>query len=76
MNVQVDLEFKQLLKAVRTLPPGQLNLLKLEIEKEFTEKKEKINLESLLMSGPTATKKQIATIEKNRKNINQWRTLP
>lgn len=31
-------------------------------------------LEALLLKGPTATQKQLDTIAKNRKAINQWRT--
>lgn len=31
-------------------------------------------LEALLLKGPTATKKQLDTIAKNQKAINQWRT--
>lgn len=34
MQVQVDIEFDQLLKIVKTLPSGQLKQLKAEIEKE------------------------------------------
>ena len=73
MQVQVDIEFEQLLKIVKTLPSGQLKQLKAEIEKEPKSGKS-IDLEALLLSGPTATKKQLDTIAKNRKAINQWRT--
>jgi hypothetical protein len=31
------------------------------------------DLEYLLLNGPTATEKQLHTIEKNRKSINEWR---
>jgi len=34
VQVQVDIEFKQLLKLVKTLPSGQLKQLKAAIEKE------------------------------------------
>ena len=73
MQVQVDIAFDQLLKVVRKLPAGQLRLLKAEIEKEGKDGKSKIDLEALLLNGPTATKKQLETIETNRKAINQWR---
>ena len=75
MEVQVNIEFDQLLKIVRTLPSGQLKQLKEEIEKEAENKKPKIDLEALLLNGPTATKKQLDIIAKNRKAINQWRTI-
>ena len=35
MRVQVDIKFDDLLKIVKTLPAGQLKLLKAEIEKEI-----------------------------------------
>ena len=72
MQVQVDIEFDQLLKIVKTLPSGQLEQLKAEIEKEARTEKS-IDLEALLLNGPVATKKQLETIENNRKAINQWR---
>ena len=73
MQVQVDIEFDQLLKIVKTLPSRQLKQLKTEIEKEDKSNKS-VGLEALLLNGPTATKKQLDTIAKNRKAINQWRT--
>ena len=73
MQVQVDIEFDQLLKIVKTLPSGQLKQLKAEIDKEPQSHKP-VDLETLLLNGPTATKKQLETISKNRKAINQWRT--
>lgn len=73
MRVQVDIGFDQLLKIVKTLPSGQLKQLKAEIEKEVKGDK-LIDFETLLLNGPTATKKQLDTIAKNRKAINQWRT--
>ena len=73
MQIQVDIGFDQLLKMVKTLPSGQLKQLKAEIEKE-TKSNKSAELEALLLSGPTATKKQLDTIAENRKAINQWRT--
>ncbi len=73
MLVQVDIAFEQLLKIVKTLPSRQLKQLKAEIEKEPKSHKQ-VDLEALLLNGPTATKKQLETIFKNRKAINQWRT--
>ncbi|MGN6401290.1 MAG: hypothetical protein ACTHMD_12595 [Flavisolibacter sp.] len=72
MQVQVDIGFEQLLKIVKTLPSGQLKQLKAEIEKEDS-KSNLVDLEALLLKGPTATKRQLETIAKNRKAINQWR---
>lgn len=74
MQVQVDIEFDQLLKIVKTLPAGKLKLLKAEIERKKTIKKSKIDLETLLLKGPVATRKQLSVIKNNRKAITQWRT--
>ena len=74
MQVQVDIGFEQLLKIVKMLPAGQLKQLKAEIEKEVEVDKPKTDLETLLLNGPVATKKQLEVIENNRKAINQWRT--
>ena len=74
MQVQVDIEFEQLVKIVKTLPTGKLRQLKSEIEKNTTAQKSKIDLKSLLLNGSVATKKQLETIENNRKSINQWWT--
>jgi Tfp pilus assembly PilM family ATPase len=73
MRVQVDIGFDQLLKIVKTLPSGQLKQLKEEIEKE-AKSNQAFDLETLLLNGPTATKKQLDTMVKNRKEINKWRT--
>ncbi len=74
MQVQVDIEFDQLLKIVKTLPEGQLKMLKAEIERKKKVNKSKTDLETLLMNGPVATQKQLNVIKRNRKVINQWRT--
>jgi hypothetical protein len=72
MRVQVDIGFDQLLKIIKALPSKQLNQLKVEIEKE-TKGGQPVDLETLLLNGPTASKKELDTIAKNRKLINQWR---
>jgi hypothetical protein len=74
MQLQVDIEFDQLVKIVKTLPMEKLRQLKAEIENEAKKIKVKTDLRTLLLNGPVATKKQLETIENNRKAINQWRT--
>jgi len=66
--------FDQLVKIVKTLPTGKLRKLKAEIEKKTTKGHGQTDLKSLLLKGPVATKKQLATIDNNREAINQWRT--
>lgn len=74
MQVGLDIKFDELLKIVRTLPAGQLKQLKAELKKNNNAKKTNKDLETLLLNGPTATKKQLQVIESNRQEINQWRT--
>ena len=74
MQLQVNIEFDQLVKIVKTLPKGKLRQLQAEIENEAKKVKAKVDLRALLLNGPVATKKQLETIENNRKAINQWRT--
>ena len=74
MKVQVDVEFKDLIKLVKSLPTEKLRQLKAEIEKQPSKGKRKADLKTLLLSGPVATSKQLEVIENNRKAINQWRT--
>ena len=74
MQVQVNIEFDQLVQAVKSLPPGQLEKLLSKIGDKTEKAVPEMNLEALLLKGPVATEKQIAVIENNRKAINQWRT--
>lgn len=73
MQVQLGIEFDQLLKIVSKLSALQLTQLKAEIEKE-TKSNKPDDLETLLLNGPTATTKQLKTISNNKKAIDQWRT--
>jgi hypothetical protein len=73
MQVQVDIDFDQLVKIVKSLPSVKLQQLKAEIDKKPLLAAANADLENLLLNGPTATAKQIETIEHNRKSINEWR---
>ncbi len=73
MQVQVDIEFDQLVKIVKSLPSGKLKQLKAEIDKNSSLAGTNVDLENLLLNGPTATTKQIEAIENNRKSISEWR---
>jgi hypothetical protein len=73
MQVQVDIEFDQLVKIVKSLSSGKLKQLRTEIDKKATLTGADVDLENLLLNGPTATAKQLETIAKNRKSFNDWR---
>ncbi|GGH65204.1 hypothetical protein HNQ91_002128 [Filimonas zeae] len=74
MQLQVEIGFDQLVQLAKRLPKTQWKKLKEEVEKENVATSGVSELEELLLSAPTFTKKQLEDIEKNRKAINQWRT--
>ncbi len=76
MQVQVDIGFDQLVDIAKSLSPKQWDKLKHEIEKKKSEENpsEFHDMETLLLSAPTFTKKQLDTIAKTRKAITKWRT--
>ena len=74
MAVSLNIEYEQLVEAIKSLPPEQLRKLKIEIDKETKKQSTQTDLETLLLNGPVATKKQLEVIKSNRRYINQWRT--
>lgn len=74
MQLQVDIEFDQLVKLAKKLPVNQWTKLKQEVEKEATTDRHATDLEKFLLTASTFTKKQLDEIYKARKAINQWRT--
>lgn len=74
MQVQVDIEFDQLVILAKSLPISQWVKLKQEVDKDSNAERKPSDLEAFLLSAPTFTKKQIDDIDKTRKAINQWRT--
>ena len=74
MQVQVDLEFDQLVQIAKKLPAKQWTKLKAEVETLSAMKTDREEFKEFLLNGPTFSKKQLATIAETRKAINQWRT--
>ena len=74
MQVQVDIQFDQLVQIAKKLPAKQWTKLKAEVETESKIDIEREEYKKLLLSGPTFSKKQLETIAETRKAINQWRT--
>ncbi len=74
MQVQVDIDYDQLVNMVKQLPKNQWTKLKSDIEAQDAEVDSKSDMLTFLLNGPTFSKKQITEIEKARKEINQWRT--
>lgn len=73
METQVNIEFDQLVELAKQLPAQQWSKLKKEVEEKKTDSHKNSDLVSLLLSAPTFSKKQLETIAKTRKAINQWR---
>ena len=74
MQVQVDIEFDQLVQIAKKLPVNQWTKLKEEVEAKPTTDSEREDFKNFLLNGPTFSKKQLKTIAETRKAINQWRT--
>ncbi len=74
MQAVVDIKFDELLKIVKSLPENKLSELKAELSKEGKKDNDRDAFETLLLNGPTFSKKQLDNIAKTRIAINQWRT--
>ncbi len=74
MQVQVDIEFDQLVQIAKKLPAKQWTRLKAEVEAKPTIDKKRKELKEFLLNGPTFSKKQFETIAETRNAINKWRT--
>lgn len=69
-----EIPFKQILTVVKTLSPAQRERLREELEEKEKTPKRQSAFTELLLKGPVYTKKQIKSIEENRKSIAAWRT--
>ena len=74
MQVQLDIEFDQLVQIAKKLPATQWTKLKAEVEAKPLIDKKRDDLKKLLLNGPTFSKKQLETIAETRNAINKWRT--
>ncbi len=74
MQVQLDIEFDQLVQLAKRLPARQWTKLKQAVETKNPVDKEREDFRKLLLVGPTFSKKQLDTIAETRKKIDEWRT--
>ena len=74
MELQVNIEFDQLVKVVKKLPSAHWKKLKREVDKQSQVVENISDLEKFLLTAPTFSKKQLDEIAKTRNLINQWRT--
>jgi len=73
MDLYVDIKFEQLVEIAKKLPATKWTRLKAEVEKVPAQPGKSKSLETFLLKAPVFSKKQIETIAKTRKSINQWR---
>ncbi len=74
MQVQVDIEFDQLVQLAKRLPHTQWTKLKQEVETKNPVDKDRQDFRKLLLGGPTFSKKQLDIVIETRKKIDEWRT--
>jgi predicted NACHT family NTPase len=74
MQVQVDIQFDQLVQLAKRLPPKQWTKLKQEVEAKEPVEKEREEFRKILLGGPTFSKKQLDAVADTRKKIDEWRT--
>ena len=74
MEMKVQIPFKQLLAAVKTLTHAEKAMLRQELSEEKAVGDGKAEYIEMLLKGPVYTEEQIQTIEENRKSIAKWRT--
>mgnify|MGYP003512281459 FL=1 len=74
MQLQVDIEFDQLVRLAKKLPSKQWTKLKQEVDKQQPADRPVTELETFLLNAPTFFIIQLDEIAKTRKAINQWRT--
>jgi hypothetical protein len=74
MALKAQIPFQQILTVVKTLTPAQKARLREELTDKSKKPKKLSGFTELLLTGPVFTKKQIETIQENRKSIAAWRT--
>lgn len=74
MAVKAEIPFQQILTVVKTLTPAQKKRLRKELAVKDEKPKKSSSFTELLLKGPVFSKKQIETMEENRKSIAAWRT--
>ncbi len=70
MQVQIDIEFDQLVQLAKRLPAKQWAKLKQEVEAIEPANKQREDFRKLLLKGPTFSKNQLKTIAETRKKMN------
>lgn len=73
MEITIDIDYEQLLAAIKKLPAAKIKQLKSVLNEEFIEHKASKDLsdfQAFLLKGPTMSKDQYKQHQANRKNFN------
>ena len=75
MELQLDIDFKQLVQIAKQLPKQKWDKLKSMVDQqEQTKINSNSELENFLLNAPTFSQEQMDKIANARTEINQWRT--
>jgi hypothetical protein len=75
MELQLDIDFKQLVQIAKQLPKQKWDKLKSEVEQQKQNTAStNSDLENFLLGAPTFSQDQLDKIANARTEINQWRT--
>jgi hypothetical protein len=77
MQLNVDIEFNELMNIIRQLPASQIEKIKTEVNDNIIFDKQKIEIsdfQEFLLSGPIMTDKQYEEYLENRQQFTKWRS--
>lgn len=74
MELKINIPFHDLLRLIRQLSPDEKALVQQELAAQMSSPAPQKRLTALLLSGPTLTDEQVATLDETRKSLNEWRT--
>lgn len=76
MELKVEIEFDQLLDAIRQLTADKKSLLQAELSSPSTDNQSKPidNFREFLLRGPVMKDDQYKLFKENRNHFNKWRT--
>ena len=77
MQLNVEIEFNELLNIIRQLPSFQIEQIKTEVNKKPIISKqivEKSEFQEFLLSGPVMSDEQYHGYLENRQQFNKWRS--
>lgn len=74
MQIQLDINFEQLLQLVKKLPKSQWVKLKSEMDDQNPSFPTTSELERFLMNAPTFSEEQLNAIYEAKRKLESWKT--